>query len=61
MREAPARGRVACFAAYASAVLHNGLGRHAEARDAARQPSSPIISASDPLSCPSWPRRGPDR
>jgi DNA-binding CsgD family transcriptional regulator len=36
MREAPARGRVACYAAYASAVLHNGLGRHAEARDAAR-------------------------
>ena len=34
MREAPPRGRVACFAAYASAVLHNGLGRHAEARDA---------------------------
>jgi DNA-binding CsgD family transcriptional regulator/tetratricopeptide (TPR) repeat protein len=36
MREAPARSRVACYAAYASAVLHNGLGRHAEARDAAR-------------------------
>ncbi|HEX6695298.1 MAG TPA: AAA family ATPase [Solirubrobacteraceae bacterium] len=35
MLDAPARGRVACFAAYASAVLHNGLGRHAEARDAA--------------------------
>src|SRR5512133_556227 len=36
MREAPRRGRVASFAAYASATLHNGLGRHAEARDAAR-------------------------
>ena len=36
MREAPQRGRVAGFAAYASATLHNGLGRHAEARDAAR-------------------------
>ncbi len=40
-REAPARGRVACFAAYASAVLHNGLGRHAEARDAARSAFDP--------------------
>ncbi len=36
MRRAPAGSRVACYAAYASAVLHNGLGRHAEARDAAR-------------------------
>jgi DNA-binding CsgD family transcriptional regulator len=37
-REATARGlgRVGSYAAYASAVLHNGLGRHAEARDAAR-------------------------
>jgi DNA-binding CsgD family transcriptional regulator len=35
MLEAPAGGRVACFAAYARAVLLNGLGRHAEARDAA--------------------------
>jgi DNA-binding CsgD family transcriptional regulator len=41
MREAPARGRVACYAAYASAVLHNGLGRHAEARDAARSAFAP--------------------
>jgi DNA-binding CsgD family transcriptional regulator len=41
MREAPARGRVACFAAYASAVLHNGLGRHAEAREAARSAFEP--------------------
>jgi len=41
MREAPERGRVACFAAYASAVLHNGLGRHAEARDAARSAFEP--------------------
>ena len=41
MREAPPRGRVACFAAYASAVLHNGLGRHAEARDAARAAFEP--------------------
>ena len=39
-REATARGlsRVGSFAAYASAVLHNGLGRHAEALDAARLP-----------------------
>jgi ATP/maltotriose-dependent transcriptional regulator MalT len=29
--------RVGAYAAYASAVLYNGLGRHAEARDAARQ------------------------
>ena len=38
-REATARGlsRVGSFAAYASAVLHNGLGRHAEALDAARR------------------------
>ncbi len=36
LRETPARGRVAGYAAYASAVLHNGLGRHAEALDAAR-------------------------
>jgi DNA-binding CsgD family transcriptional regulator len=37
-REAMASGlsRVGSYAAYASAVLHNGLGRHAEARDAAR-------------------------
>jgi DNA-binding CsgD family transcriptional regulator len=41
MREAPARGRVACYAAYASAVLNNGLGRHAEARDAARSAFEP--------------------
>jgi ATP/maltotriose-dependent transcriptional regulator MalT len=41
MREAPAGGRVACYAAYASAVLHNGLGRHAEARDAARSAFEP--------------------
>jgi DNA-binding CsgD family transcriptional regulator len=41
MREAPARGRVACYAAYASAVLHNGLGRHAEARNAARSAFEP--------------------
>ena len=41
LREAPARGRVACFAAYASAVLHNGLGRHAEALDAARSAFEP--------------------
>jgi DNA-binding CsgD family transcriptional regulator len=41
MRDAPARGRVACFAAYASALLHNGLGRHAEARDAARSAFEP--------------------
>jgi DNA-binding CsgD family transcriptional regulator len=41
MREAPERGRVACFAAYAGAVLHNGLGRHAEARDAARSAFAP--------------------
>ncbi|HEX5900815.1 MAG TPA: AAA family ATPase [Solirubrobacteraceae bacterium] len=41
MREAPPGGRVACFAAYASAVLHNGLGRHAEARDAARAAFEP--------------------
>jgi DNA-binding CsgD family transcriptional regulator len=36
--EATASGlsRVGSYAAYASAVLHNGLGRHAEARDAAR-------------------------
>ena len=38
-REATAAGlnRVGAYAAYASAVLHNGLGRHAEARDAARR------------------------
>ena len=41
MREAPPRGRVACFAAYADAVLHNGLGRHAEACDAARSAFEP--------------------
>jgi DNA-binding CsgD family transcriptional regulator len=41
MRQAPAGGRVACFTAYASAVLHNGLGRHAEARDAARSAFAP--------------------
>jgi DNA-binding CsgD family transcriptional regulator len=41
MQEAPARSRVACYAAYASAVLHNGLGRHAEARDAARSAFEP--------------------
>jgi DNA-binding CsgD family transcriptional regulator len=37
-REATASGRsrVASYASYASSVLHNGLGRHAEARDAAR-------------------------
>jgi DNA-binding CsgD family transcriptional regulator len=37
----PARGRVACLAAYASATLHNGLGRHAEALDAARSAFEP--------------------
>ncbi len=38
VREAAARGltRVISFADYASAVLHNGHGRHAAARDAAR-------------------------
>ena len=38
VRAASARGlgRIGSFAAYASAVLHNGLGRHAEARAAAR-------------------------
>jgi DNA-binding CsgD family transcriptional regulator len=41
MRETPARSRVAGYAAYASAVLHNGLGRHAEARDAARSAFEP--------------------
>jgi len=41
LQEAPARGRVACFAAYAGAVLHNGLGRHAEALDAARSAFEP--------------------
>ena len=41
MRQAPAGGRVACFSAYASAVLHNGLGRHAEALDAARSAFEP--------------------
>jgi DNA-binding CsgD family transcriptional regulator len=37
-REATASdlSRVGSYAAYAIAVLHNGLGRHAEARDAAR-------------------------
>ncbi len=37
-REATASdlGRVGSYAAYANAVLHNGHGRHAEARDAAR-------------------------
>ena len=30
-------GRIAAFADYASAVLHNGLGRHDVARDAARR------------------------
>ena len=39
VQEATARGlgRLASFAAYASAVLYNGLGRHDVARDAARQ------------------------
>jgi len=39
LREATARGlgRTVDFAAYASAVLNNGLGRHHAARDAARQ------------------------
>jgi ATP/maltotriose-dependent transcriptional regulator MalT len=41
MRAAPARGRVASFASYASAVLYNGLGRHAEAVDAARAAFEP--------------------
>jgi ATP/maltotriose-dependent transcriptional regulator MalT len=41
MRQAPAGSRVACYASYASAVLHNGLGRHAEARDAARSAFEP--------------------
>jgi DNA-binding CsgD family transcriptional regulator len=36
IREVPARGRVACYAAWARAVLHNGLGQHAEALSAAR-------------------------
>jgi DNA-binding CsgD family transcriptional regulator len=38
LRLAAARGlgRMATFAAYTTAVLHNSLGRHAEARDAAR-------------------------
>jgi ATP/maltotriose-dependent transcriptional regulator MalT len=38
-REASARGqgRVVTFADYASAVLHNGLGHHDTARDAARR------------------------
>ncbi len=38
-REAAARGlgRVVNFAAYATAVLNNGLGRHVEARDAAHR------------------------
>src|SRR5260370_8319561 len=37
--EAPAHGlgRPVNFAAYASAVLYNGLGRHDAARDAARR------------------------
>ena len=39
LREATARGlgRTVDFAAYATAVLNNGLGRHHAARDAARQ------------------------
>jgi len=39
VQEATARGlgRLASFAAYASAVLYNGLGRHDVARDAAWQ------------------------
>jgi DNA-binding CsgD family transcriptional regulator len=52
MRDAPPRGRVACFAAYASAVLHNGLGRHAEARDAARAAFEPAHPGFGPFVVP---------
>jgi len=41
LRAAPAGGRVAGYASYASAVLHNGLGRHAEALAAARSAFDP--------------------
>jgi ATP/maltotriose-dependent transcriptional regulator MalT len=41
LRRVPPGSRVASYAAYASAVLHNGLGRHAEARDAARSAFEP--------------------
>jgi DNA-binding CsgD family transcriptional regulator len=41
LREAPAGGRVACYAAYAGAVLHNGSGRHDEAQAAAQSAFDP--------------------
>jgi hypothetical protein len=43
MQEAAARGggRLAGFAAYASSVLYNGLGRHDAARDAATAKKHP--------------------
>ncbi|MDA0161361.1 DUF2791 family P-loop domain-containing protein [Solirubrobacter ginsenosidimutans] len=37
----PVRGRIGCFAAYAGAILHNGLGRHAEALEAASRAFAP--------------------
>jgi ATP/maltotriose-dependent transcriptional regulator MalT len=37
----PAGGRVACFAAWTHSLLLNGLGRHAEAREAARAAFAP--------------------
>ena len=52
-------GRLVNFAAYASAVLYNGLGRYDAARDAARRAFERDQSGTGPSSCPSWPRRRP--
>jgi ATP/maltotriose-dependent transcriptional regulator MalT len=54
VREATARGlgRFVTLATYASAVLHNGLGRHDAARDAAWQAFERDEVASNPLVMP---------
>jgi hypothetical protein len=59
LRESTARGlgRTVDFATYASAVLDNGLGRHAAAATRLGKRSSAISWGTGRLSCPSWPRR----
>jgi hypothetical protein len=60
-REAAARdvGRLASLAAYASSVLHNGLGSTTPRATPHGWHSNANQWGSDPISCPSWPRRRP--
>jgi hypothetical protein len=61
LQQATARGlsRVVSFAAYAKAVLNNGLGRPEAACDAARQAFDRDQLGYGPLVYPSWPRQRP--